>query len=52
VAPRGDESEAYAKAAVVLGAEGAARLAAARDARFVLLLRDPAASGGIAVQRF
>ena len=52
VASRGDESEAYAKAGVVLGPSGAERLARERGLRFVLLLRDPAQSDRIVVSRF
>ena len=51
VASRGDESETFAKAAVVLGEAGAARLAREQGVRFVLLLRDPAADGRIVVTR-
>ncbi len=53
IAPRGDESEAFAKVGVVLGPEGAESLTRQRpDVRMVLLVREAPGSSLLIVDRF
>ncbi|HZM01289.1 MAG TPA: FAD:protein FMN transferase, partial [Planctomycetota bacterium] len=53
IAPRGDESEAYAKAALVLGIDGARQLLREHpELGIALLLRDPPGGDGLRAELF